>query len=193
MTEVAEGIYLDRLSLRAERLDRRRGGPARLWPADPRACAMIEAGHPVPDAAGLRSGRTRARARRRRGRRRSGAGADVGRRLGQLDRAGAGRLARGQAGGDARAAALGRRPSARSTRCASISRASRAGGSRATPIRRELVTIAISDVPGDDPSVIGSGPTVPDPTTLADARAIVANIALELPASVTRALADPRQ
>ena len=34
-----------------------------------------------------------------------------------------------------------------------------------------LVTIAISDVPGDDPSAIGSGPTVPDPTTLADARA----------------------
>ena len=37
-----------------------------------------------------------------------------------------------------------------------------------------VVTLAISDVPGDDPAVIGSGPTVPDPTTLADARAIVA-------------------
>ena len=35
----------------------------------------------------------------------------------------------------------------------------------------ELVTLAISDVPGDDPAVIGSGPTVPDPSTLADARA----------------------
>ena len=42
---------------------------------------------------------------------------------------------------------------------------------RAYPAR--LVTVAISDVPGDDPAVIGSGPTVPDPTTLADARAIV--------------------
>ena len=54
-----------------------------------------------------------------------------------------------------------------------------------------VVTLAISDVPGDDPAVIGSGPTVPDPTTLADARAIVARYRLELPAAVTRALADP--
>lgn len=55
-----------------------------------------------------------------------------------------------------------------------------------------IATIAISDVPGDDPSAIGSGPTVPDPTTLADARAIVAKYKLELPASVTGALKDPR-
>jgi hydroxypyruvate reductase len=37
-----------------------------------------------------------------------------------------------------------------------------------------VVTLAISDVPGDDPAVIASGPTVPDPTTFADARAILA-------------------
>jgi len=55
----------------------------------------------------------------------------------------------------------------------------------------EVVTIAISDVPGDDPAVIGSGPTVPDPTTLADARAIIARYRLDVPAAVTRALADP--
>jgi hydroxypyruvate reductase len=55
----------------------------------------------------------------------------------------------------------------------------------------KLVTIAISDVPGDDPAIIGSGPTVPDPTTLADARAIVAKYGLSVPASVTRALEDP--
>jgi glycerate 2-kinase len=55
-----------------------------------------------------------------------------------------------------------------------------------------VVTLAISDVPGDDPAVIGSGPTVPDPTTLADARAVAARFKLELPESVTRALADPR-
>jgi glycerate 2-kinase len=54
-----------------------------------------------------------------------------------------------------------------------------------------VVTLAISDVPGDDPAVIGSGPTVPDPTTLADARAIVARYRLDLPGVVTRALADP--
>jgi len=61
---------------------------------------------------------------------------------------------------------------------------------RAQPAR--VVTLAISDVPGDDPAVIGSGPTVPDPTTLADARAIVARYKLDLPEIVTRALADPR-
>jgi glycerate 2-kinase len=54
-----------------------------------------------------------------------------------------------------------------------------------------VLTLAISDVPGDDPAVIGSGPTVPDPTTLADARAIVARYRLDLPDVVTRALADP--
>ena len=60
---------------------------------------------------------------------------------------------------------------------------------RAHPAR--LVAIGISDVPGDDPAVIGSGPTVPDPTTLADARAIVARYRLAVPEQVTRALADP--
>src|SRR5713101_3796142 len=59
----------------------------------------------------------------------------------------------------------------------------------AAPAR--VVTLAISDVPGDDPAVIGSGPTVPDPTTFADARAIVARYRLDLPDVVTRALADP--
>jgi hydroxypyruvate reductase len=54
-----------------------------------------------------------------------------------------------------------------------------------------LITLAISDVPGDDPAVIGSGPTVPDPTTLADARAIVRRYALDLPDAVTTALDDP--
>jgi glycerate 2-kinase len=54
-----------------------------------------------------------------------------------------------------------------------------------------LVTLAISDVPGDDPAVIGSGPTVPDPTTLADARSIVAKYRLDLPEAVNRALSDP--
>ena len=36
-----------------------------------------------------------------------------------------------------------------------------------------VLTLAISDVPGDDPAVIGSGPTVADPSTFADSRAIV--------------------
>ena len=54
-----------------------------------------------------------------------------------------------------------------------------------------VVTLAVSDVPGDDPAVIGSGPTVLDPSTLADARAIVARFKLDLPEAVARALNDP--
>lgn len=59
----------------------------------------------------------------------------------------------------------------------------------AAPAR--LVTLAISDVPGDDPDTIGSGPTVPDRSTLADARAVVARFKLDLPESVHRALNEP--
>ena len=44
-----------------------------------------------------------------------------------------------------------------------------------------VVTLLISDVPGDAPEVIGSGPTVPDPTTCADALAICRRYGIELP------------
>src|SRR5580658_1935423 len=54
----------------------------------------------------------------------------------------------------------------------------------------DIVTLAISDVPRDDPSAIASGPTVPDPTTLADARAIVAKYNLAVDDAVRRALDD---
>ena len=58
--------------------------------------------------------------------------------------------------------------------------------------RAEIVTLAISDVPRDAPFAIGSGPTVPDPTTLADARALVAKIGLEAPTTRSAAaLHDP--
>jgi hydroxypyruvate reductase len=56
----------------------------------------------------------------------------------------------------------------------------------------KLTTIAISDVPGDDPSAIGSGPTVPDPTTLCDARAIVAKYNLDAPDAIKRALNESK-
>ena len=59
----------------------------------------------------------------------------------------------------------------------------------AAPAR--IVTLAISDVPRDDPAVIASGPTVPDASTLADARAIVAHYGLKLDDAVRRALDDP--
>jgi glycerate 2-kinase len=52
-----------------------------------------------------------------------------------------------------------------------------------------LVNLLISDVPGDDPAVIASGPTVPDPTTFDDARAIVRKYGIQLPSSVTDFLA----
>jgi glycerate-2-kinase len=54
-----------------------------------------------------------------------------------------------------------------------------------------LVTIAISDVPGDDPAVIASGPTVPDPTTREEALAIIARYRMELPAAVMAHLESP--
>jgi hydroxypyruvate reductase len=60
---------------------------------------------------------------------------------------------------------------------------------RAAPAR--VVSLAISDVPRDDPSVIASGPTVPDPTTLGDARAVLVRYGVAVPASVAAVLADP--
>jgi glycerate 2-kinase len=65
------------------------------------------------------------------------------------------------------------------------------GGRLAAAARpARVVTLAISDVPGDDPAVIASGPTVPDPTTFADARAIIGRYGIELPASVVERLAQ---
>lgn len=55
-----------------------------------------------------------------------------------------------------------------------------------------VVTLAISDVPGDDPCVIASGPTVADPTTLADARAVLRRHGVAVDAAIVRALDDPR-
>ncbi len=46
-----------------------------------------------------------------------------------------------------------------------------------------VVTLLISDVPGDDPAVIASGPTVPDPTTCADALAILRKYSIGEPAA----------
>jgi len=60
---------------------------------------------------------------------------------------------------------------------------------RAAPAR--VVTLAISDVPGDDPSVIASGPTVPDPTTRADALAVLRRYDIAIPDAVRRHLDDP--
>jgi len=58
----------------------------------------------------------------------------------------------------------------------------------AAPAR--VVTLAISDVPGDDLSVIGSGPTVADPTTFAEARAVLAKYRIVPSEAVARRLAS---
>jgi len=58
----------------------------------------------------------------------------------------------------------------------------------AAPAR--VVTLAISDVPGDDLSVIGSGPTVADPTTFAEARAVLAKYRIAPSEAVARRLAS---
>jgi len=47
-----------------------------------------------------------------------------------------------------------------------------------------VVTLLVSDVPGDSPAVIGSGPTVPDPTTCADALAVLERHAIAVPARI---------
>ncbi len=63
------------------------------------------------------------------------------------------------------------------------------GGRLAAAARpARVVTLAISDVPGDDPAVIGSGPTVPDATTFADARGLIARYGITPPAAVAARL-----
>ncbi len=59
----------------------------------------------------------------------------------------------------------------------------------AAPAR--LVTLAVSDVPGDEPAVIGSGPTVTDITTQAEARAVLAKYEIDMPQAVGSVLRDP--
>lgn len=52
----------------------------------------------------------------------------------------------------------------------------------------KVVTLMISDIPGDDPGIIASGPTLPDPTTCEDALAIMKKYQIEVPESVLKHL-----
>ena len=104
MIEAAETAYADRHSGRLTGIAVARQGygrPTRVVP-------MVEAGHPIPNAAGLEAAERALALAGWRGPGRSRAGADVGRRIGQLDRACRGIIVRREAGGDARAAALRR-------------------------------------------------------------------------------------
>ena len=60
----------------------------------------------------------------------------------------------------------------------------------ATTALPTLLTLAVSDVQGDDPAIIGSGPTVPDPTTYVDALEVLRRHALieRLPPAVRQHL-----
>jgi len=189
MTEVAEAHYLDTLKLAPARLSGiavARHGYGRPT----RRVTMIEAGHPIPDAAGLEA---------------------ASRALELADGAGADDLVlmlmSGGASANWIAPAKGLEFSDKQTVTRALLR-SGANIGEINTVRRHLsrikggrlarhaypakvVTVAISDVPNDNPAAIGSGPTVPDPTTLADARAIVARYRLDLPDAVTRALNDP--
>lgn len=189
MAEVAEGFYLNELQLSPERL----GGlaVARHGYGRPlKIVEMVEAGHPVPDAAGLQAAE---------------------RALALADSGGPNDLVLVLMSGGASANWIAPAAGISFEDKQSVTRALLRSGANIgeiNTVRKHLsrikggrlarhaypahvVTIAISDVPGDDPAVIGSGPTVPDPSTLADARAIVAKYKLDVPASVTRALNDP--
>jgi glycerate 2-kinase len=189
MAEIAEAHYLDSLGIPAARIAgvavtrHGYGRPTRI-------VEVIEAGHPVPDAASL-------------------AGAE--RALALAAGAGAGDLVLVLVSGGASANWIAPAPGVTLSEKQAVNRAllkSGAGIGDINTVRKHLsrikggrlarcahpapvATLGISDVPGDDPAVIGSGPTVPDPTTLADARAVAARFRLALAEPVTRALADP--
>ncbi|MGB6539940.1 MAG: glycerate kinase [Xanthobacteraceae bacterium] len=187
MTQAAEQHYLGRIA------DDRLAGIAVTrhgYGRPTRHIAVVEAGHPVPDEAGLK-GTERALALAQ------AAGADDlvlvllsgGASANWIAPAAGITLAEKQAV----TRALLRSGAAIGDMNALRKHLSRIKGGRLARLAypAKLVTLSISDVPGDNPSVIGSGPTVPDPTTLEDARAIVARFRLDLPAAVTKALDDP--
>lgn len=63
-----------------------------------------------------------------------------------------------------------------------------AGGRLAASSRAPVLTLIISDVTGDDPTHIASGPCAPDPTTFSDAVAILEHYKINAPAAVTQLL-----
>jgi hydroxypyruvate reductase len=189
MAEVAERHYVDELGMAPDRVTGiavTRHGYGRPT----RYVRLVEAGHPIPDAAGVAATRDA---------------------LALADGAGVNDLVLVLVSGGASANWIAPAPGVSLAAKQGLTRTLlRSGASiaeintvrrhlsqikggrlaqRAWPAR--LVAIGISDVPGDDPAVIGSGPTVPDPSTLADARAILARHQVTAAEEVARALADP--
>jgi glycerate 2-kinase len=64
------------------------------------------------------------------------------------------------------------------------------GGRLAAASRAPVVALIVSDVTGDDPTHIASGPCAPDPTTYAEAREVLARYRVDAPASVKARLAS---
>ena len=189
MIAAAEAYYLDTLGLPAERLIGL--GVARQgYGCATRVVPVIEAGHPVPDQAGVDA---------------TARILDFAREAGPDDLVLALLSGGGSANWIAPAGALTLAEKQAITRALLRSGAvigeincvrkhlSRIKGGRLAALARPacLVTLAISDVPRDEPSAIASGPTVPDPTSLADAKAIVARYGIDLPASARTLLDDP--
>ena len=56
-----------------------------------------------------------------------------------------------------------------------------------------VITLAMSDIPGDDPAMIASGPTLADASTLADARTVIARYDLRVPPAVAAYLEDAQE
>jgi hydroxypyruvate reductase len=65
------------------------------------------------------------------------------------------------------------------------------GGRLAAATKARVVTLIVSDIPGDNPAFVASGPTIPDATTRHDALAIVAQYRLKLPNAMMAHLNSP--
>jgi hydroxypyruvate reductase len=189
MTEVAERHYLDAAGLTPARLAGlavTRHGYARPT----RHIPVIEAGHPVPDEAGLKAAQNTLDLAR------SASADDL-----VLVLLSGGASANWIAPANGLTLAEKQAVTRALLRCgASIGEintvrkhlsALKGGRLAALAMPAKVITLAISDVPGDDPAVIGSGPSVADPTTLADARDVILRHELDLPDAIGQALQDP--
>lgn len=189
MAEVCEAHYLGGRLLAPERLlgicVTRHGYGRPL-----KHIRLVEAGHPVPDAAGLR------------------ATEDV---LALADTLGADDLALVLVSGGGSANWVAPAEGLSVAEKQALTRALLASGAPIADINRvrkhlsrikggrlaarlhpaRSLTLAISDVPGDDPSLIASGPTVPDPSTRDEAVALLRRWNIPVPPNVMAVLEDP--
>ena len=152
---------------------------------------IVEAAHPVPDAAGL------AAARRIRDRVQGLASDDLV--LGLISGGGSSLLALPLDGlsledkQQVNRALLKSGASISEMNCVRRHLSAIKGGRLAAACHpARVVTLLISDVPGDNPVDIASGPTVPDPTTCADALAIIRRHDIDVPSRVLEILTSGR-